>query len=705
MPSSSTTNTVSADKKSLFVMDDGKNLMFTFILVSSLFLLWGACNGMIDVMDKHFQDELGLSKSQSAWVQFAHYLGYFLMAMPAGWLASRLGYKGGIIAGLLMVAAGGFWFLPATQISAMARAGTVSPNTAFVGFLAGVCTIAAGLTFLETVANPYTTVLGPQRYAATRINLAQSCNGVGWICGPVIGALFFYSTDAAGRSTGSETLYIPYVTVAGVVLVLSVIFYFANVPDIKAEDDYHLDDEGAVVETSASADRVVNRLQVYCLLLANTVVLIGVCGMILWLIVSACNVGQSLVSVATRIPNPFGRRITADNSLLVVVFAAGIVLAALMAVVLIPAARRVSHHSMWSHPHFSAATLAQFFYVAAQAGIFSFLINYMTEEVPPIPAAWHGEMTKKWIEVKTRFSRDDIKDLPSFADKLRQKPDAVSAFLSSQLSDETVSALADYDDPALDSRSLRVALVQDLNKIVRQDPNKVEKDQLLYDPQRFRGVRLGEETQKLLSLKLEEEKRTEEEREDETGSEGCNLPRLNRLLLEDAYPGVLGYNDGVLGVSDKFAAILAMVGFVCFLIGRFTGAGLLRKSSAHKVLALYGAVNVAVCLLVFLKLGWFSVVCVFLSYFFMSIMFPTIFALGIFGLGVRAKKASAFIVMAIMGGAILPKLMGQVADHYDMSRGFIVPMFCFALVALYGFFWPKFSNAESLHAVSTSGGH
>ena len=80
--------------------------MFTFALVSSLFLLWGFCNGMIDVMDKHFQEELDLTLAQSAWVQFAHYLGYFLMAMPAGWLATKLGYKGGIIAGLLMVAVG-----------------------------------------------------------------------------------------------------------------------------------------------------------------------------------------------------------------------------------------------------------------------------------------------------------------------------------------------------------------------------------------------------------------------------------------------------------------------------------------------------------------------------------------------------------------------------------------------------------------------
>jgi MFS transporter, FHS family, L-fucose permease len=100
--------------------------------------------------------------------------------------------------------------------------------------------------------------------------------------------------------------------------------------------------------------------------------------------------------------------------------------------------------------------------------------------------------------------------------------------------------------------------------------------------------------------------------------------------------------------------------------------------------------------LIFFKLGWFSVFCVFLSYFFMSIMFPTIFAHGIFGLGARAKKAAAYIVMGIVGGALLPKVMGAVADHYDMSRGFIVPLFCFAFVAFYGFAWPKLSRAEGL---------
>jgi hypothetical protein len=122
---------------------------------------------MIDVMDKHFQEELNLTLAQSAWVQFAHYLGYFLMALPAGWLATKMGYKGGIIAGLLLVAVGGFWFIPATQIAA------------FWAFLLGVCIIAAGLTFLETIANPYTTVLGPIEYGATRINLHRHGNH-GW---------------------------------------------------------------------------------------------------------------------------------------------------------------------------------------------------------------------------------------------------------------------------------------------------------------------------------------------------------------------------------------------------------------------------------------------------------------------------------------------------------------------------------------------
>ncbi|MHB8862229.1 MAG: MFS transporter [Pirellulaceae bacterium] len=543
---------MSTKKESMFVTSDGSNVMFTFALVSSLFLLWGFCNGMIDVMDKHFQEELGLTLAQSAWVQFAHYLGYFLMSLPAGWLATKLGYKGGIIAGLLMVAVGGFWFIPSTYIAQ------------FWAFLLGVCVIASGLTFLETVANPYTTVLGPQRYAATRINLAQSCNGVGWILGPIAGGMFFYGKDASGKSTGSETLWIPYAGVAIVVLLLAVVFYFARVPDIKAEDDYQLDDPNDTGLTTTKADRQVDRVPVYFLLWMNTAVLVVICGMILWLILSALNLGPYVVTLASLVPRPSSISITADNSLLVLLSALGCAASVVLAVALVPLTNKLSHQNIWSHPHFSGATLAQFFYVAAQAGIFSFLINYMTSEPPRIPEFWYGTVTQNWLE---------------------------------------------------------------------------------------RG------------------------------------------------------EDGFLHVSNQGAANLLSVGFVFFLVGRFTGAALLKKFSAHKVLGLYGLLNVIVTFLVFCKLGWLSVACVFLSFFFMSIMFPTIFALGIFGLGERAKKASAYIVMAIMGGAVLPKLMGAVADRYDMSRGFIVPMACFVIIALYGYAWPRLSKTESLQGMQATGGH
>jgi len=128
--SSAMETTTAANRRGLFITNAGQNVAFTFILVTSLFLLWGFCNGLIDTMDKHFQNELHLTKSQSASVQFAHYLGYFLMSIPAGWLATKLGYKGGIIMGLLMVGLGGLWFIPATHISEMVHGGGVSATTA-----------------------------------------------------------------------------------------------------------------------------------------------------------------------------------------------------------------------------------------------------------------------------------------------------------------------------------------------------------------------------------------------------------------------------------------------------------------------------------------------------------------------------------------------------------------------------------------------
>jgi hypothetical protein len=243
-----------------------------------------------------------------------------------------------------------------------------------------------------------------------------------------------------------------------------------------------------------------------------------------------------------------------------------------------------------------------------------------------------------------------------------------------------VQTLTRFKEGRTSANAARVALTQDLNTLVLK--------QSVYSPERFSGIKLSPGSTELLAQQT-----------------GRNEARLNRLLLADAYPQELGFQDGVLGVTNQFAATLASVAFFWFLAGRVVGAALLRKASAHKMLGLYSVINVALCFLIFLKLGWFSVLCVFLCYFFMSITFPTIFALGIFGLGVRAKRASAYIVMAIVGGALLPKLMGAVADHYDMSRGFIVPLLCFAMVAFYGFAWPKLSRVDGIKGLKTAGDH
>ncbi len=515
---------------SLFKTADGKNHLVTFALVSSLFLLWGFCNGMIDVMDKHFQQELHLTLAQSAWVQFAHYLGYFLMALPAGWLANKLGYKGGIIVGLLMVAVGGFWFIPATQIGA------------FWAFLLGVCLIASGLTFLETVANPYATVLGPKQFAASRINLAQSCNGVGWIFGPVAGAAFFYGKDATGQSTGSETLWIPYAAIGAFVLVLAVVFSFCKLPDIKSEDEFHLDDNAP-----AAAAPTAKRGLALAFLWLNIVVLAVAVGMIISAIVAIPSVGQAL-------------GLTENQSL---GYAAGGLLAIGTAVFLLKK-NSISSHSIWSQPHFSGATLTQFFYVAAQCGIFAYFINYMTSQIPPVPESFKTGSFASWMEV---------------------------------------------------------------------------------------------------------------------------------------------HANGQLGLSDKGASTLASVGFMFFLGGRVLGSALLKKFAAHKVLATFAALAGLCSLLVFCKLGWASAVALFLTYFFMSIMFPTIFSLGIHGLGSRAKQASSFIVMAIMGGAIMPKLMGHIADLNGMSAGFIIPLICFIWVTGYALFWSKLSGSSGVIGVDASKGH
>jgi FHS family L-fucose permease-like MFS transporter len=124
-----------------------------------------------------------------------------------------------------------------------------------------------------------------------------------------------------------------------------------------------------------------------------------------------------------------------------------------------------------------------------------------------------------------------------------------------------------------------------------------------------------------------------------------------------------------------------------FWLGRFTGSTIfMRVVRPNRLLAAYATVNVITMALVVSGFGWVSVVALFSTYFFMSVMFPTIFALGIKGLGPLTKKGSSFLVMAIVGGALIPILMGRIADVTgNMAIGFTVPLVCFLFIAWYGF--------------------
>jgi MFS transporter, FHS family, L-fucose permease len=438
----------------LFRGANGKSYAVIFSLVSTLFFLWGFCNGMIDVLNKHFQNSLHISKAASGFVQFANFIGYFVMAIPSGLLAQRLGYKGGILVGLALIAAGALWFVPATAI------GT------FTGFLIGLFILAAGLAVLETIANPYTTVLGPPQSGAARINIAQTCNALGTLIGPLVAGTFILSSTGAAN-TSNSTLFIPYLIIAGLVLVLLLLFWKSDLPDLQGEDD--------------SAD-------------------------------AAATAGGA----------------SASKPLL----------------------------GRW---HFTVGVGAQFFYVAAQIGVWAYFINYLTG--PDMPGL------KSWM----------VNALPSgwtFADAA----------------------------------------------------------------------------------------------------------------------GHFHVTD--LGASKAFAG-----GVLFFLAGRIVGSMILRVCRAHLTLAVFGLINSILMLLIIVHVGWISVAALFGCNFFMSIMFPTIFALGIRGLGAHTKLGSSLIVMAIVGGAIMPLGMGWLADTFSMRMAFGVPLFCFVYVLLYAAFWPQLEKLDTGHEV------
>jgi FHS family L-fucose permease-like MFS transporter len=407
-------------------IDTKKSYLVPLILVTSLFFLWALIHNMSPILIGHLKKACQLTDMQSAFIDSAIYAAYFLMALPAGAVMKKFGYRSGIILGLCLYAVGAFLFIPAANVREYSL------------FLGALFVIATGLTFLETAANPYVSVLGSPETATTRLNLAQSFNGVGATIAPILGARFILS--------GTE---------------LSEAQLKAMSPDALQQ---YLLAEASTVKTP-------------CLIIGIVVVLIA------------------LLFVFVKMPEVTEQEDTSIDT------TAG------------------SKGSIFRHRHLIAAVVTMFFYIGAQVGVNAFFIRFAKH------AAGIGEIT---------------------------------------------------------------------------------------------------------------------------------------------------------------AAVYLASGLLGFMIGRFFGTFLMRFVKPQKLLIIYGLMSIVLTLLAMVIKGELAVYAVLAIPFFMSLMFPTIFSLGIKGLGVDTKFGSSLIIMSIVGGAFVPPLMGLISDNSNIQMAYILPLICFAVVVWFG---------------------
>lgn len=408
-------------------MNQTHKYLVPFILVTSLFFFWAFLHNLNPILIPHLKKACQLSDTQSSFIDSSVYAGYFLIAVPAGLFMHRFGYKKGILAGLFLFALGYLLFIPAAS------------SRSYVFFLGALFIVASGATFLETVANPFVTLLGEKETSEQRLNFSQSFNGLGAVIAPILGGQFILSGIEHSKEelqqmnvngqlnsylqSEANTVKIPALIMAVVIVVVWLLFYFTKFPEVK--------ESGEEVKANEFSVKVLRHL-----------------------------------------------------------------------------------HLRW-------AVIAQFFYVGAQVGVGSFFV---------------------------RFSRYVI-DLPE---------------------------------------------------------------------------------------------------------------------KEAAYRW--GY--------------IAMAGF---MVGRFTGTFFMRYIKPAKLLSLYAFINILLLTIGVITKGNIAVYAVMASPFFMSIMFPTIFALGIKELGEETKLASSFLVMSIIGGGLAPIVMGFISDKTgSMQTAYVVPLFCFLFVLYYG---------------------
>ena len=394
-----------------------KKFLVTLVFVTSLFMFWGIAITMADVLNKHFQHTMSLSKFQSAFVQFAVFGAYAVMGIPAGLFMKRFGYKKGVLLGLSLFATGAFLFVPAANISSFA----------FFGIALFI--VGCGLSTLETVAHPFVASLGDQRSSDQRINFAQSFNAVGAMLGPAIGSYFLLRNNVAG-STDLTSVKILYAVIGLVILLVAISFSFVTVP---ATTDPH-----ALSEADPDA---VN------------------------------------VDIAPE-------------------------------------------KKLFDHKHFVWAVAAQFFNVAAQAGTWAFFINYGHEK--------------------------------------------------------------------------------------------------------------------------------------------------------------MGFSDAEAG--NYMVAFMGMM-----LAGRFIGTFLMRVIAPNKLLAAFALGNIVMCIIVAQSFGLISFIALLMVNFFFSIMFPTIFSLGLKNLGARTQQAASFLSMGVVGGAFFPFIMGAVADAAGIANAYYTPIICYIVIFFFAY--------------------
>ncbi len=217
-------------------MQPKNKYLYLFILVISLFFLWAFLHNLNPILIPHLKKACQLSDTESALIDFSVYIGYFLVAIPAGIFMHKYGYKKGVLFGLFLFATGAFLFIPAAS------------SRSYIFFLIALFIIASGATFLETVANPFVTILGDKNTSEQRLNFAQSFNGLGAVLAPILGGKFILtgiehsqqelqnmSSQQLNTYLQSEanTVKIPYMVIAFVIILVAILFLVTKIPETK----------------------------------------------------------------------------------------------------------------------------------------------------------------------------------------------------------------------------------------------------------------------------------------------------------------------------------------------------------------------------------------------------------------------------------------------------------------------------------------